>query len=141
MPLAPISIVRWIAPVSALTCSRSVPRPVIHRLPRSQTIRSGASPSIVASRLEPFVARSMRVNSPSRWLITHPAAPLNAMSDGPSPTTIRATTMPVRGETRTTRAPWSSATQTEPPPIQMLYAAASESLIVRATFADDAFRR
>ena len=41
----------------------------------------------------------------------------------PVPTATRATTLFLDGETRTTRARWSSATQTGPPPIQMLYGA------------------
>ena len=60
-----------------------------------------------------------------RWLITHALPPLKTMSAGPSPTRGRATTRFVRGLTRITAAPWSSATQTEPPPIQTLYAAAA----------------
>ena len=49
------------------------------------------------------------------------------MSAGPSPTEIRATTLSEDGETRRTAAPWSSATQTAPAPIQMLYAACAPS--------------
>ena len=56
------------------------------------------------------------------------------MLAGPSPTGMRATTLFVFGETRTTRAPWSSATHTEPAPTQMLYAAAVPSAIRREIF-------
>ena len=42
------------------------------------------------------------------------------MSAGPSPTGIRAITLFVDRETRRSAAPWSSAIQTAPAPIQML---------------------
>ena len=45
------------------------------------------------------------------------------MLAGPSPTASRRSTLPVAGATRSTCAAWSSATHTEPPPIQTLYAA------------------
>ena len=49
------------------------------------------------------------------------------MSAGPSPTRMRATTLFLAGDTRRIRAAWSSATQTAPAPIQMLYAAVAPS--------------
>jgi hypothetical protein len=52
------------------------------------------------------------------------------MSAGPSPT-ARRFTLPVAGATRRTAAPWSSATQIEPPPIQMLYAAEAPRAYLR----------
>src|SRR4051812_6970197 len=55
------------------------------------------------------------------------------MSAGPSPTAMRATTRFLDGEIRNTRAPWSSATHTEPAPIQMLYAAVAPRGIRRIT--------
>jgi hypothetical protein len=94
---------------------------VIQRLPRSQIIRSGApSPPSRVSRVDLFVARSMRVTVVSRWLTTHAVPPANAMLAGPSPAGMCAMTRFRCGDTRTTSAPWSAATQTEPPPVQML---------------------
>ena len=120
MPLAPISIVWSIDPSAGSTFRRSVPRPVIHRLPRAHTIRSGVSCPSLASGVDRFVVRSILLRVVSRWLSTHPVSPSNAIAAGPSPVRTRAMTRAVLGETRTTCAAWSSATQTEPPPIQML---------------------
>ena len=78
---------------------------------------------MTATRRDLFVRRSILLRTRSRWLITHALVPLNAMSAGPSPTRGRATTRLVFGETRIICAPWSSATHTDPPPVQMLYAA------------------
>jgi hypothetical protein len=95
---------------------------VIQSEPPASTIRSGAvfSPGSVASSVALFVARSMRISVRSRWSITHPDDASKAMSAGPSPTGTVATTLPVAGATRSTAAPWSSATQIEPPPAQRL---------------------
>ena len=80
---------------------------------------------MTASRVALFVAVRIRKSVRSRWSSTHALPPENAMSAGPSPTRIRATTLFFVGETRTMRAAWSSAIHTEPAPIQMLYGAAA----------------
>ena len=96
---------------------------MIQSFPPAQTMRSGATLSVsptVASGAERFVRRSTRVSTRSRWFMTQAVVPEKAMSAGPLPAGTWATTLFVFGFTRTTFAPWSSATQTEPPPIQML---------------------
>ena len=91
-------------------------------------MRSGASPGTGWSSVTLFVVRSIRISRRSRWLITQPLLPEKAMLAGPSPTAIRRSTLPLAGATRSTCAAWSSATHTEPPPIQTLYAALAPTM-------------
>ena len=73
IPLTPMSIVRSSEPSARSTFSRSVPRPVIQRLPWAHTIRSGASPPTSPSGLGLFV-RELDPDQDAVAMVDHPGA-------------------------------------------------------------------